>query len=83
MEGFGVVSGQGNYKEGANTINVRIWVDGAVLEYDPCCVAKPPGKHSTTYRNAGGAPGCRHKGKYCVGNSMREIFEGGLCKEGC
>ena len=44
VEVFGVVSGQVDDKEGANVLNVRIWVEGAVLEYEPCCVAKPPGK---------------------------------------
>ena len=31
----GVVPGQGNNKEGVNVLNVRIWVEGAVLEYEP------------------------------------------------
>ena len=46
VEGFGMVSGKGNAKEGANILNVRIWVEGAVLEYEQRCVAKPPGKFS-------------------------------------
>ena len=33
VEGFGVVSGQGDDKEGANVMNIIIWVEGAVLEY--------------------------------------------------
>ena len=77
-----MVSGQGNDKEGANVLNVRIWVEGAVLEYEPRCVEKTPGEISNTYWQAGGAPGCRYEGKSCVGNSMRETFEGGRFKEG-
>ena len=50
-----MVSGQGNNEEGYNLLNVRIWVKGAVLEYKPRCVAKTPGKISTTYWHAGGA----------------------------
>ena len=44
MEGFLVVTGQGDGEEGANVLNVRIWVEGAVLEYEPHCVAETPGK---------------------------------------
>ena len=44
MEGFGVVSGKGDDEEGANVLNVRIWVEGAVLEYEPRCVTKPLGR---------------------------------------
>ena len=49
-----MVSGQGEDEEGANVLNVIIWVEGAVLEYEPRCVAKTPWKISTTYRHAGG-----------------------------
>ena len=38
MEGFGVVSGQGDDKEGENVLNIRIWVEGAALEYEPRCI---------------------------------------------
>ena len=72
-----MVSGQGKVKEGANVLNVRIWVEGAVLEYEPSCVAKTWGNIFTTYLHAGGAPRCRYEGKNCVGNRMREMFEGG------
>ena len=78
-----MVSGQGNDGEGANVLNVIIWVEDALLEYETRCVTKTPGKILTKYWHAGGAPGCRYKGKPCVGNSMRETFEGGQCKEGC
>ena len=44
IEGFGVVSGHGYDEEGASVLNVRIWVEGAVLEYEPRCVAKNQGK---------------------------------------
>ena len=54
VEVFGVVSGQGNDKEGANVLNVRIWVEGSVLEYELSCVVKTPGKISTMYWHAGG-----------------------------
>ena len=43
MEYFGVVSGKGDDEEGANVLNVRIWVEDAVLEYEPRCIAKTPG----------------------------------------
>ena len=43
VEVFRVVSGQVNYERVANVLNVRIWVEGAVLEYEPCCVAKTLG----------------------------------------
>ena len=72
-----MVSGQGEDEEGANVLNVIIWVEGAVLEYEPRCVAKTPWKISTTYRHAGGTPGSRYEGKSCVVNSMMEMFEGG------
>ena len=39
-----MVSGQGDDKEGDNMLNVRIWVEGAILEYEPRCVVNPPGK---------------------------------------
>ena len=83
MEVFRVVSGQGNNEEGENVLNVRIWGEGAVLEYELRCAAKTPGSILTTYRNVGGVLRCRYKVKYCVGNSMRKKFEGGRCKEGC
>ena len=35
VEGSGVVSGQGDDEEGANVLNFRIWLEGAVLEYEP------------------------------------------------
>ena len=35
VEGFGVVSGQGNDEEGVNVLNAIILVEGAVLEYEP------------------------------------------------
>ena len=54
VEGFVVVSGQGDYEEGAKVLNVRIWVKDAALEYEPRCVAKTPGGGLTTYRHAGG-----------------------------
>ena len=38
-----MVSWKGNDEEGANMLKIRIWVEGAVLEYDPRCVAKNPG----------------------------------------
>ena len=63
-------------------LNVRIWVEGAVLEYEPCCVAKTPGKILTTYKHTGGAPGCRYKGKSCVGNSMGRRLRGAYAKKG-
>ena len=43
MEGFGEVSGKGDDEEGANVLNVRIWVEGAVSDYEPRCVAKKRG----------------------------------------
>ena len=60
-------------------LNLRIWVEGDFLEYEPRCVAKNLGKFLTTYRHAGGAPVCRYEGKPYFGNSMRETFEGGRC----
>ena len=54
VEGFRVVSGQGNVEGGANLLNVRIWVEGVVLENEPHCVAKTQGKILTTYQHAGG-----------------------------
>ena len=83
MEGFRVVSGQGDDKEGANTINVRIWVDSAVLEYESLCVAKPPGEKFDYVLECRGGAWMPTRKKNCVGNIMRETFEGGLCKEGC
>ena len=44
VEGFGVVSGQGDDEEGANVLNVSIWVEGAVLEYERGCVTKKRGE---------------------------------------
>ena len=55
------MTGQGDGEEGANVLNVRIWVEGAVLEYEPRRVEKNPGKFSTTYRHAWGAPGFRYE----------------------
>ena len=49
-----MVSGQGNVEGGANLLNVRIWVEGVVLENEPHCVAKTQGKILTTYQHAGG-----------------------------
>ena len=77
MEGLGAASGKGDDEECANVLNVRIWLEGAVLEYEPCWVAKTPWKILTAYRHAGGANRCGYKGKFCVGKSMRETFEGG------
>ena len=57
VERFRVASGQVNDEEGTNVPNVRIWVEGAVLEYKPRCISKTPGKLSTTYQQEGGAPG--------------------------
>ena len=54
MEGFILVSGQGNDKEGVDILNAIILVEGAVLEYERRCVAKTPGGVSTMYRQAGG-----------------------------
>ena len=76
VEEFGVVSGQGYEEEGANVMDVSIWVESAVLEYEPRCFAKTPGKILTMYWHTGGAPGCRYEGKSCVGNSTQETFEG-------
>ena len=58
VEVFGVMSGQVNEEEGANVLNIIIWVEDAVLEYDPRCVAKTQGKISTTDWHVGGAPKC-------------------------
>ena len=55
-EGFVVVSGQVDDEEGANVLNVTIWVEGSVLEYEPRCVAKTPGNFSIMYQHAGGGP---------------------------
>ena len=49
-----MVSGKGDDEEGANVLNVRIWVEGAFLENEPHCVAKTQGKILTTYQHAGG-----------------------------
>ena len=38
-----MVSGQGDDKEGANVLNFIIWLEGAVLKYEPHCVAKKHG----------------------------------------
>ena len=54
VEVFGVVSGQEYDEEVANMMNVKIWEEGSVLEYEPHCVAKTRGKISTPYRHAGG-----------------------------
>ena len=43
MGGFGLVSGYGDDKEGANMLNVIIWVESAVFKYEPRCVAKRTG----------------------------------------
>ena len=40
-----MVSGKGDDKEGANVLNVKVWVAGAVLEYEPFCVAKKNGEN--------------------------------------
>ena len=72
-----MVSGQGNDEEGANVLNVSIWVEGAVLEYERGCVTKKQGGISATYRHNGGAPVCQYEGKSGVGICMREKFEGG------
>ena len=68
---------QGNYEEGANVLNLRIWVEGAVLEYERGCVTKKQGGGLATYRHNGGAPVCRYEGKSGVGICMREKFERG------
>ena len=78
-----MVSGQGNDEEGTNLLNIITWVEGAVLEYEPRNVAKTPGKLLTTYRHAGEGGRCRYEGKSYVGISMRKMFEGRQCKEGC
>ena len=44
-------------EEGANVLNVTIWVEGSVLEYELRCVPKKTRKISATYQHAGGAPG--------------------------
>ena len=49
-----MVSVQVSDKEGANVLNVIIWMEGSVLEYKLSCVVKTPGKISTKYRHAGG-----------------------------
>ena len=77
MEGFRVVLGQGDDKEGANILNVRIWVEGAVLEYEPRYIANSLGGILTTYGHAEGVPGCRYKQKSCVGKSMMKTVQGG------
>ena len=61
-----MVSEQGNEEEGANVLNIIIWLEGAFLEYEPCCVAKTLGKFLTAYQHAEGAPGGRYEGKSCV-----------------
>ena len=69
-----MVSVKGDDKEGVNELNIRIWVEGDVLEYEPRCVAKTSGGSLTMYRPARGATRCRYERKSCVGNSMREMF---------
>ena len=73
-----MVTGQGYYKEGANVLNVIIWVGGAVLECELHFVAKTPGGILIIYRHTGGAPGCQQEGKSYIGNSMRDKVEGVL-----
>ena len=55
LEGFGVVSGQVNDEEGFNVLNVRTWLEGAVLEYEPRCVAKKQGNFDYVSAHKGGA----------------------------
>ena len=50
VEESGVFSEQVDDEEGTNVLNVRIWVEGAVLEYEPHCIAKTPGKLLTKYQ---------------------------------
>ena len=49
-----MVSGQVDDEEGVNVLNVRIWVESYVLEYEPRCIAKKNGEIPNTYRHAGG-----------------------------
>ena len=46
--------GQGDDKESANVTNTRMWVEGAVFEYEPHCITNNPGKILTTYPHTGG-----------------------------
>ena len=61
MERFRVMSGQGYDEEGNNVLIVIIWVEGDILEYEPCCVAKTLGKFLTRYWHAGGRPDANTK----------------------
>ena len=51
-----MVSGQVDDQEGANVMDVRIWVEGADLEYEPRCVAKKTENILTTYQHTGWGP---------------------------
>ena len=57
-----MVSGKGDDEEGANVLNVRIWVEDAVLEYEPRCIAKTAEKILTKYWHAGGRSDADTKG---------------------
>ena len=56
MEGFRVVSAQGDDKEGANVLSVISWVEVDALEYEPPCVAKTPGGGRLLINTQGGRP---------------------------
>ena len=49
-----MLSGQVYDEEVPNVLSVRILLEGAVLEYEPRCVAKTPGGILTKYWHAGG-----------------------------
>ena len=57
-----MVSGQGNDKEGATILNVIIWVEGAVFEHEPLCVAKTRGKFQLRSSTQGRCPDDATKG---------------------
>ena len=82
VEGCGVVPGQGDDKKCDNVLNDRIWVEGAVLEYEPRCVAKTPGKISTTYQHAGGVTVCQYKGEPVLETVQGRRLRGSNSKKG-
>ena len=56
-----MVLGQGDDKEGANILNVRIWVEGAVLEYETRCVKTKCGNFGLRVSTLGGRPDANTK----------------------
>ena len=69
-----MVSGQVDDEEGVNVLNVRIWVESYVLEYEPRCIAKKTGKFRIRIGTQGGRPDTETKKILCWKKYEGEVW---------